>query len=128
MATPISYTLLEPDKYDAVAQDHQPREARYRVTYDDGTTAEEPQMLYWNGANVRSATMAEWGSTAQAEIAEGNKRTAQRAQFQADARAHVGKKAKQLTLPEIRDLFLLYLERDGFVDSDGNLTERREMK
>ena len=102
---------------DLVAEDHVPRPA----TADDGSE----HMLFWNGANVRSVLLADWPAAAQGEIDEGQKRAAQRAQFQADARAHIGKQAKSLTLPEIRDLLLLYLERDGLIDSDGNITERR---
>lgn len=110
--------LLDPTIHDAVEADHQPREA----AYDDGST----RMLYWNGTNVRSVPVAEWPGAAQAEIAEGEKRAAQRAQLRQDALALVGRQANQMTLPELRALFLLYLERDGLIDSDGKLTDVRD--
>lgn len=124
MAEALQHKLLEPEKHAQVAADGVPREARYLTTYDDGTTAEELHMLYRDGGMVRSIPLAEWPAEQQALAA----RDAERAKHQTmrdnlgnAARAHVGKDAKQLTLPEMRDLFALFLEQQGMLDSNGKV-------
>lgn len=124
MSKIVQHKLLEPETHDAVAMDGQAREAYYRTTYDDGTTAETTHMLYRDGGTVRSVPLADWPAEQQAlaaRDAERTKHAPMREELGNAARAHAGKSAKQLTFPEMRDLFALFLEREGLLDADGKV-------
>lgn len=120
----LQHNLLEPDILAAVEQDGVPRQARYLTTYEDGRKVETLHMLWRDAGLVRSCLLADW-PTEQAALAlrdqERQKRAALRDSIQAAARTHVGKRADQLTLPELRDLFLVFLEREGMLDSEGRI-------
>lgn len=124
MAEIAQYTLLEPEKHIAVAADGVPREALYLATYDDNTTAEELHMLYRDGNAVRSIPIADWPAeqaALAARDAERQKHAAMQQGLKDAARPHVGKPVKQLTFPEMRDVFALLMEREGLLDADGNV-------
>ena len=111
MALLLDYTI-----HQAVERDGLPRVG----DYDDGVQ----RMLYRDGHAIKSVTLPEWPAE-QAALAA---RDAERAKHEAmrdglgnAARLHVGKNVRQLTLPEIRDLFALFLEQQGMLDADGKI-------
>lgn len=109
-------TLLDYSIHEAVAADGVPRAA----DYDDG----EQRMLYRDGHVVRSVPLADWPAEEQAlaaRDAERAKHATMRESLGNAARTHAGKDAKQLTFPEMRDLFALYLEKEGMLDADGRV-------
>lgn len=63
MPEAVSHHLLEPDIFFLVEADGQPRPARFRTVYEDGTEGETIHVLYWQnnpkelppGGEVRSA-------------------------------------------------------------------------
>ena len=129
MPEPIQHKLLDPSIHDAVAADGVPREAAYLTTYDDTTTAETIHMLYRDGNVVRSVPIDDWLAEQQAlaaRDAERAKHATMRESLGNAARAHAGKDAKLLTFPEMRDLFALFLEQQGLLDSDGKVQGPKE--
>lgn len=62
-----SHHCLEPETHVLVLIDHQPREARYRTVWDDGSESETIHVLYWEpgpkeaqGGEVRSMPAEEY--------------------------------------------------------------------
>lgn len=109
---PVPGLKLPQDIADLVAADQQPREA-----LDDRG---DRHMLFWDG-KVRSVPIEQWPQVQQ-ELAEKETAAARAAQRKATVRAkaavHVGKKADQLTLPEMRDILLMFLEERGALADD----------
>lgn len=68
MAQALQHVCLEPEIHALVLVDHQPREARYLTTYDDGSEGETIHVLYWEtgpkelppGGEVRSMLADEY--------------------------------------------------------------------
>lgn len=119
MATIVQYNLIDPTIATAVAQDHQSRQATYRVTYDDGTTGTVDQMLFWNGANVRSVPLTDWPAAAQGEIQAGVDADALRQRVRTVAQSAVGVQFDQLTAVQLRALVAILLWREGALDNTG---------
>jgi hypothetical protein len=108
--------LLSQAIADQVAIDQQPRQA----TADDGSV----HMLFLDGGVVRSVLLNDWPAEQLALAARDAvriKRQALRVALRSAAQAHAGKRAGQLTLPELRDLVLILLEERGLLDEDGKV-------
>lgn len=139
MAEPISYHLLEPEKWRAVERDGLSRVARYRTEYDDGTQGETQHVLYRDGALVRSMLAADWlaqrgplpTDPTQTEIdAALAAQEAARVQAAADTAAlrqrvlglagsAVGIQIDALTAGQVRALVALLLWKAGALDRNG---------
>lgn len=110
---PVPGLRLPQDVADLVAADQQPRQA----TADDGSE----HMLFWDGSKVRSVPVEQWAAMQQelAGKAAAAARADQRRQtVRAKAQAHAGKRADQLSLPEMRDILLMFLEERGALADD----------
>lgn len=110
---PVPGLRLPQDVADLVATDQQPRQA----AADDGSI----HMLFWDGTKVRSTPIEKWAAMQQelaAQDAAAARANQRRQTVRAKAAAHAGKKADQLTLPEMRDILLMFLEERGALADD----------
>lgn len=119
MRQPLSHNLIDPTLHEAVAQDHQPREARYRTTYDDGSAGETTHMLFWDGGRVRSVLLADWPAEQAAVGAKEQARQQQAARHAALRASVAGKRVDALTLPELRALVEILAA--GLLDAEGRV-------
>lgn len=130
----VQHNLIDPDIHLAVAADWQPREAVYLTTYDDGTTAETVQMLYWyvvhgkegKGGEVRSCALEEWGAM-QGDmmgdaIVSGVYNKTQDEIFAAAAPL-VGKPINNISAPELNALLEVVIHALGGIDGQRNLID-----
>jgi hypothetical protein len=75
----------------------------------------------WAGPLPTDPTEAEIAAALAVRDAERATRADLAQRLQTAARAHAGKRADQLTLPELRDLFALWLLAQGMLDGEGKV-------
>lgn len=119
---PRSYNLLEPSKHDLVEQDGQPRQARYRVIYDDGSIGEVVQVLFKDGPVVRSCLLEAWPAM-QAELAARdqarNVGQQRRLRLKATVEGLVGADIETLAPAQLLVLLRLALWHQGIINDQG---------
>lgn len=101
MPEAVSHHLLDPTLHALVLIDQQPREARYRTVYDDGSEGETTHMLYWEDGEVRSMPVEEYPATRSRAVA-----------LAFDAL--IGRKVEELPAAAVE-----FLRMIGAVDQDG---------
>lgn len=119
MATLLQYNLIDPTIHAAVEADHVARQAAYLATYDDGTTAQINQMLYWGGTRVQSASLVDWPVIEVAVNARIADAAALRQRVRTVAQSAVGVQFDQLTAAQLRALLAILLWKQDALDSTG---------